>query len=230
MALAYAGVACELREVVLKHKPNEMLEASPKGTVPVLVLPDGRVMDESLSIIDWALQQRSGDSREFDGKASSGDLSAQADLLPLIATNDGAFKYWLDRYKYADRFPARSAAWYRDQAIPLLRVLDDALGTGHWLDGDSWGKTDIALFPFVRQFAMVDHAWFVRCSLENVQRWLDGWLASKWFNGVMTKYPPWTPSDSPIVFAPDIFDPDFGKYDFAKSTIAKPLDSSSGGV
>ncbi len=230
MALAYAGIACELREVVLKHKPKAMLEASSKGTVPVLVLPDGRVLDESLGIMDWALEQRSGDNRVCDGKAISGKLSVQADLSPLIVTNDGVFKYWLDRYKYADRFPARSAAWYRDQAIPFLRVLDDALATAHWLDGGCWGKTDIALFPFVRQFAMVDHAWFVRCGLENLQRWLDDWLASKWFNGVMMKYAPWTPSDSPIVFAPDIFDPDFGKYDLATSATANPIDSSRGGV
>lgn len=193
MALAYSGVQVELREVVLKHKPAELIAASAKATVPVLVLPDGPVLEESLSIIDWALSHNDPDEW----------LSSPADLSnhEWIAENDGAFKHWLDRYKYADRHPEKSAEWYRDQTDPHLSRLNEVLSQHPWLHGSRMGLSDVALFPFVRQFAMVDYSWFEESQYSSLRRWLETLLESPLFKSVMQKYPQWASGNDPVVLA-----------------------------
>ncbi|WP_230198414.1 glutathione S-transferase [Luminiphilus syltensis] len=189
LALAYAGIPCELREVVLKNKPRAMLDASPKGTVPVVVLADERVIDESLDVMHWALAHADPDNWQTTPTVS--------DAQTLLDRNDGDFKHWLDRYKYADRHPENTAQWYREQTFSYLEALDQALLSNHWLHGPSMGFCDAAIFPFIRQFAMVDRSWFDECRFIALRRWLDRWLDHPLYQRVMAKYPPWTPGDTP---------------------------------
>jgi glutathione S-transferase len=180
LALRSAGVAFSLHEVVLRDKPAALLAASPKGTVPVLLLPDGQVIDQSLDIMRWALMQHD----------PQGWLSAapMPEMLSLIALNDGAFKALLDRYKYPDRHPERSAAQWRDQAISeVLSEWDARLATHAHLCGEQASLADVALMPFVRQFAAVDRTWFDQAPLHHLRRWLDAWLATPLFEAVMAK-------------------------------------------
>ncbi len=181
MALATAGVTVELREVLLRDKPAAMLAASAKGTVPVLVLADGRVIDESLAVMDWALNQQD----------PAGWADTSADTEWLINHCDGPFKGWLDKYKYADRHPEHSTEHYRKQAEVFLAELEQRLATKAWLGGHQATRVDVAVFPFVRQFAGVDPAWWQGAPYTEVRRWLDGWLVSHAFTAVMAKYPRW---------------------------------------
>lgn len=189
MAIAYAGLEVELREVLLRAKPAAMLAASPKATVPVLMLADGRVIDESLDLMHWALDQADPEGWRRDSTIN--------DTTQLIAANDGPFKHWLDRYKYADRHPERSAEWYRQQAEPLLADLEGRLRQHPWLTGASLGLADIALFPFVRQFAAVDDRWFEQAPYPALRAWLSGLVGAELFLQVMAKHTPWKPGDSP---------------------------------
>lgn len=180
MALAHAGVPVQLREVSLRDKPAEMLALSPKGTVPVLRLPDGRVLDESLDIMRWALQGR--DPHAWLTRAATAANQA------LLVANDGPFKHWLDRYKYASRHPERSAADYRAEAEQCLLVpLEAQLQQAPWLGGDSPCLTDAAIFPFVRQFAGVDAPWWLAAPWPATRAWLDAWLSSPLFAAIMAK-------------------------------------------
>lgn len=181
MALVYAGIGFELREVSLKDKPPEMLAASAKGTVPVLVLPGGQVLDESLQIMRWALA-----CSDPDQWIDAADTEV---LERLLEENDGPFKHWLDRYKYADRHPEHTEAWYRDQALPYLQRLNGMLERNDWLLGAHMKLADVALFPFIRQFAMVDREWFDRAGLDALRRWLDRLLGHELFISVMKKQP-----------------------------------------
>lgn len=192
IAIAYAGVEVTLREVLLRDKPSEMLSVSAKGTVPVLVLPDGEVIDESIDVMHWALDQ--GDPDQWLTP------SPVQDAASWIAANDGPFKHWLDRYKYADRHPEQSASWYRDQAGAHLARLDEALNHNPWLHGEKMGLVDVAVFPFVRQFAMVDYDWFARSPYPALGQWLERWLQMPLFLGVMHKYPRWTAEQVPVIF------------------------------
>lgn len=174
----------ELREIELRNKPEAMLLVSPKGTVPVLVLGNGQVIDESLDIMVWALQQHDPEH-----------WLASAD--PLVEWNDGEFKYYLDRYKYADRFPDFSARDYRQQAERFLAELERQLIRHAYLCGDHFSITDAAILPFIRQFAAVDSVWFEAAPYPAVQRWLQEFLAGKHFKAVMSQYAPWKPGDPP---------------------------------
>jgi glutathione S-transferase len=195
MALAYAEISYELREVSLKNKPKEMLKISPKGTTPVMQIFDASqdfmVLEESLDIMRWALQQN--DPLHW-GNLSDEDL-AIADQL--ITTNDREFKQALDRYKYANRFPERSPVFYRQQAEEFLKVLERKLCdnsqsvNGQFLIGDRQTLVDVAIFPFVRQFAYVDIEWFNSSSYLNLQRWLKWHESSVLFELVMQKFPVW---------------------------------------
>jgi glutathione S-transferase len=195
MALAYADIRYELREISLKNKPKEMLEISPKGTTPVMQIFDASqnfmVLEESLDIMRWALQQHD--------PLAWGDLS-DADLAiatQLITTNDREFKQALDRYKYANRFPERSPEFYRQQAEEFLEVLErrlcenSKLVNGQFLMGDRQTFADVAIFPFVRQFAYVDIEWFNSSSYLNLQRWLKWHESSALFDLAMQKFPLW---------------------------------------
>lgn len=190
MALVVTGVSVELREVLLRDKPFAMLEASAKGTVPVLVLPDGRIIDESLDVMSWALSQR--DPEHW--------LRGEAADDPLIQACERNFKPWLDRYKYADRYPEQSPGHYRGQAEVFLSDLEGRLSNGGFLTGNSVTLVDVALFPFVRQFAGVDPAWWQCAPYPWLRCWLEGWLASVLFTDAMVKHPLWQPTTAGAVF------------------------------
>jgi glutathione S-transferase len=182
MAVTVAETNVELREVVLRDKPAEMVAASAKGTVPVLVLTDGTVIDESLDIMYWALRQR--DPNHW--------LDHSADASPLLSRCEDEFKHWLDRYKYADRHPEQTKDFYRIQALLFVDELEQALAETPYLLGDEVGITDVGVFPFIRQFASVDPDWWADAAYPATRHWLDTWLNSPLFTGVMKKYPPWT--------------------------------------
>ncbi|WP_327194330.1 glutathione S-transferase [Novosphingobium mangrovi (ex Hu et al. 2023)] len=187
LALRVAGIACELREVKLANKPDAMLEASPKGTVPVLVLPDGKVVEESLEVMHWALERS-----DPEGWLERGDAQ-------LIARNDGPFKHDLDRYKYPERHGSDPEV-HRQGALETLRDLDARIALSGQLCGDRRGLADMAIMPFIRQFAATDRAWFDAQDLPALRAWLDGHLASELFTSVMPKYTPWQPGDAPVWF------------------------------
>lgn len=185
MALRYAGIIVEIREIILRDKPRHMLTVSPKGTVPVLVLPDGKVIDESLDIMAWALSRNDPD----------GWLTNDSRFQELIAENDGSFKRALDQYKYATRFPEQSAETYRQQGERFLVRLEALLAEHAYLLSDKLTQADVAIFPFIRQFSMVDADWFAAAHYPRLRQWLAGLLASDLFNGVMQKQTAWQQND-----------------------------------
>lgn len=186
MALSYAGIAVEIREISLKQKPASMLQVSPKGTVPVLVLTDGTVLEQSLDIVNWALLQ--SDQNDW---AMQADFSAKKLTDALIASNDCEFKKALDQYKYAIRFPENPPEIYRAQGELFLTRLENLLKQTTYLCRDQLSKADIAIFPFVRQFSMVDEAWFENAQYPKLKAWLNGLLDSELFLGVMQKHSTW---------------------------------------
>ncbi|MES2105079.1 MAG: glutathione S-transferase [Pseudomonadota bacterium] len=194
LALKYAGISVELREVALRNKPAELVALSPKATVPVLQLPNGTVIEQSLDIMRWALAQH--DPEHWLPDASTAEMAEQ-----LIATNDGPFKTMLDRYKYAGRYPEHPAQTYRDNGVQLqIAPLNDRLAKTQYLLGEHISLADIALFPFVRQFAHVDPDWFDASPYRAVHAWMGGLLESALFGAVMCKLEPWQPGDAAIVF------------------------------
>lgn len=194
LAIKYSGIKVELREVVLADKPEEMLKHSAKGTVPVLVLPDEIVIDESLDIMHWAISINDPDHWEITDSA----LATQAE--ELIYTNDHVFKEHLDHYKYAARFPDYPTEYYRDQGEEFLKILDEKLAEQNFLFGESITLPDVAIFPFIRQFAFVDKDWFDSKPYQHLQRWLGYLLEMKLFTDIMRKYPQWKPGDEVTVF------------------------------
>lgn len=188
MAVAISGVTVELREVVLRDKPVELVEASDKATVPVLVLADGTVIDESLDIMRWALDQN-----DPEGWLTAVDAN-------LIQQNDGLFKAALDRYKYPHRYGLDNGLEYRASGVEWLALLDQRLLSGPYICGPNRGLTDIAIFPFVRQFAATDREWFNRQPLPNLRHWLDALSQSDLFANVMHRYPQWHAGDARTVF------------------------------
>jgi|TARA_B110000879_G_scaffold211980_1_gene306399 glutathione S-transferase len=190
MALLYASINLELREVLLKAKPEKMLAISAKGTVPVLELADSRVLDESYDIIRWALQQSDPESW------LSADIESA--ISALITRNDGQFKTDLDHYKYWERFPAESQEQYRARGELFLAELEVLLNLRPYLLAERITLADIALFPFVRQFAFVDKEWFDQSPYPKLRAWLEQLINSELFLSAMKKSPPWQDGDSPI--------------------------------
>ena len=196
LGLVFAGLQVELREIVLKNKPAQMLAISPKGTVPVLELveEDGsqrRVIEESRDILEWALQQS-----DPQGLLNTDLAKASA----LIERNDNEFKHWLDRYKYADRHPERSQLEYRQEGEVFLQALEDLLGENTFLLGERISIADIGIMPFVRQFAHVDREVFYSLPYPKLQQWLTAWLEHPVFQQVMVKYQPWQQGDDVVIF------------------------------
>lgn len=200
MALAVSGQACELREVVLRNKPAELLRASPKGTVPVLVLSDGAVIEQSLDIMLWALERH--DPRGWLEPETGG----RDDMLALIAACDGEFKHGLDRYKYPQRYEnvdplaqrARCAEWLRGleerlsrHAVAAGKPNADIKMPGPGLFGVRAALADAAIMPFVRQFAQVDRGWFDGQPWPALHAWLAAWLVSPLFDSIMGRHAPW---------------------------------------
>ena len=180
MALSYAKIPVEIREISLKNKPAHLLQVSPKATVPVLLLPDGKVIDQSFDIMQWALQ-----FADTDGWLDV-DMNK---TLQLIRDNDGAFKQSLDRYKYAIRYPEYTEAFYRSQGEVFLLQLECLLNQNKYLLANAPSLADIAIFPFIRQFAAVDQYWFDASAYTKLQAWLESLVKSVLFTSVMVKYP-----------------------------------------
>lgn len=180
LALRQSQTPYELHEVVLRDKPAALLSLSPKGTVPVLHLPDGRVLEQSLDIMRWALGQ--------DDPAGWLTAAPAEAMRALINTNDLQFKPLLDRYKYPERHPEQTQAAYRDQAVAcMLALLDQQLQHSRHLLSEQASLADMALLPFVRQFAQVDRAWWDDAKLPALRRWLDTLVSSELFEAVMAK-------------------------------------------
>ena len=193
LALYTSGMVVELREVSLRDKPASMLAASPKGSVPVLVLADGQVVDESWEIMQWALHQN--DPQGWLGQNDSHVYAA----APLVRENDTVFKYHLDRYKYPDRNPAYPQLHYRSKGEEFLMQLEDRLAASHCLLGNGLSIADAAIFPFVRQFAEVDKTWFAQANYPGLRRWLKNFIDSEGFVSVMLKYALWHPGDPAVI-------------------------------
>jgi len=190
MALFASATAYVLREVVLRDKPADMLALSPKGTVPVLKLPDGRVIDESLSVMMWALAHND----------PHGWLDPnQTDMNALIQVCDDDFKTHLDRYKYASRYEDCEPLVHRKAGEGFLRHLETRLSAHPYLFGEQAALADIAIAPFVRQFALADWDWFFAAPYPGVQRWLSAFIANPPFTAVMEKFDPWKSGDTGIV-------------------------------
>lgn len=177
MALRYSGVAVEIVEVSLKAKPAAMLAISPKGTVPVLDA-DGRVIDESLEIMRWALAQNDPDNWLLDGDSR---------IAELIEANDKVFKVHLNRYKYAERYPEQPMEVYRAEGAVFLQRLEELLADRDYLLTEHPSLADIALLPFLRQFAHVDREWFAQTPFVRLQAWLQRLLESDLFTSIMKK-------------------------------------------
>ncbi len=192
LALKAAGIPVVLREVVLRDKPAALLEISPKATVPVLQRPDGGVLEQSLDIMRWALA----------ASDPQGWLRADEDddVRLLTALNDGPFKQALDRYKYAPRHPERPAHAWRDDGVALmLAPLNARLAAHRFLLRDTPSLADMALVPFMRQFAAVDPAWFTGAPLAPLRAWLQALTATPLFESVMVRHPAWRPGDDAVL-------------------------------
>lgn len=195
MSLQASGVSVELREVVLKSKPPEFLHTSPKGTVPVLVCENGEVLEESLYIMLWAMHRNNQDSML--------PKDMEFEHHPLIISNDGEFKYWLDHYKYADRFPEHRPEFYRGKCELQLAELETILQKTAFLHNENLTVLDLAIFPFIRQFAFTDKSWFDQSPYPAVKNWLAVMLQHPLFLSVMQKYPAWQSGD-PVQVFPDV--------------------------
>ena len=194
MALAQSGANPEHREIVLRNKPTHMLELGQRGTVPLLALEDGTVMEESLEIMDWALRR--------DDPENWLRNREDPNLCELLAHNDGPFKGDLDRYKYPERFPDDDPAYLdgaRSRAVKHLEAIDARL-VEPYLDGGRPGFFDAAIFPFIRQFSAVDREWFASLPLERLIDWRGRMLEHPHFTRVMKKVAVWSEGDVPIGF------------------------------
>lgn len=188
LSLALSNKQVQLREVVLKHKPEDMLKASPKGTVPVLIEANGNIIDESIDIMKWALE------------GSPLVHSMTSSMILLIKENDEVFKGWLDKYKYADRYPEYSEVYYRQQGELFIGKLEQRLSTSPMLFNDEYHFTDLAILPFIRQFAFVDINWFNQSKYQYVRQWLYSFIDSDLFHSIMEKYPSWLESRKEFPF------------------------------
>ena len=194
MALAASGTVCELREVVLAHKPPALLQVSPKGTVPVLELADGQVLEQSLDIMLWALRRY--DPQQWLPATEQGLVTA----LQLIAQCDGDFKAQLDRYKYPNRYAPPDGFAHRELGAQFLQMLNARLGNHRYLLGQHFGLADAAIAPFVRQFAYTDTTWFSSRDWTALQQWLAAFEASGNYTSVMDKYAAWTEGQAVQLF------------------------------
>ena len=181
MVLAYSKIMVELREISLRDRPSELYKVSSKGTVPVLITTENIVIDESLDIMLWALKN---DKNQI--------LLSKEPLeeLEMIKINDTIFKKWLDRYKYHDRYPENTKQFYRIKCEEFLNKYESHLNKNNYLINNKMTIADIAIFPFIRQFANVDYKWF-ESNFKNLELWLENFSNSDLFKSVMDKYPIW---------------------------------------
>ena len=188
MVLSYMEVSVELREVLLNERPQSLYKISSKGTVPVLLLNDGKVLDESLDIMLWAIKQ--GEQKLYEDKLNEQNQ--------LIKYNDTKFKYWLDKYKYHVRYLEHSREYYQRKCSKTLAEYDIRLRKNAYLMGDRIRLADIAIFPFIRQCANVDQNWFNN-KYPNLNQWLEIWKQSRLFKSVMMKYNQWRLGDKLLI-------------------------------
>ena len=192
MAIHISGQGCELREVLLRDKPPSMLEYSAKGTVPVLILQDGKVIDESLDVIDWALNLNDPDDWQ-----RSKDKEKTKELIKI---NDGEFKYHLDRYKYSKRYDNEDPEFHRKKCLKFIESINNELNNSEYIFDDNISYADIVLLPFIRQFRIADIEWFDSLPYDNLKKWLSSFLNSSLLNSIMKKYDLWKEGDKSIVF------------------------------
>ena len=192
MAIHISGQKCELREVLLRDKPPSMLEYSAKGTVPVLILQDGKVIDESLDVIDWALNLNDPDDWQ-----RSKDKEKTKELIKI---NDGEFKYHLDRYKYSKRYDNEDPELHRKKCLKFIESINNELNNSEYIFDDNISYADIVLLPFIRQFRIADIEWFDSLPYDNLKKWLSSFLGSSLLNSIMKKYDLWKEGDKSIVF------------------------------
>ena len=185
MALAYTKLKVELREISLRDRPEELYKASAKGTVPVLITTSKKIIDESLDIMLWALKNN------FEQTWLPKEYAKE---LKMININDTEFKRWLDRYKYHDRHPDEPREFYREKCSEILDSYENQLKTTQYLMGDKINIADIGIFPFIRQFANVDYAWFEN-NYKNLECWLNGICNSNLFKSIMKKNDLWDPKN-----------------------------------
>ncbi len=196
LVIQQVNFAVELRDVVLSNKPNSMLQASPKGEVPILVLEDGTVIDESLQIMLWVLEQ--SDPKDL---LHSIDARLAGDALTLIKRFDVDFKTSLNRYRCAKRYREDNVEELRTECEAFLRDLEHRLSCHGFLISDKESVADLAIMPFIRQFAKVERQWYLSSPYPLVRRWLDSYLQSRLFSKVMFKYPLWKEGQEGIFFA-----------------------------
>jgi len=196
MAMRYAGIEHEHREIALSDKPEEFLALSSDSTVPVLQLKQGTVLQESLDIMYWALSKR-----DVDGWAQR-DNDALPHSQSLLKYNDMTFKQCIDKYKYPDRYPGINPLDYRLKGEAFLKKLEDLLSDSKYLFGDGYSLTDIAIFPFVKQFAHVDLEWFNTSPYRNVRQWLEMIEKSMLYRHSMYKFEIWQPNTMGEIITP----------------------------
>ena len=201
LAILASRVTCEVREVALRNKPAELLAASPKATVPVLVLPNGKVIEQSLEIMRWAL---AGHDPQHWLMPQTENFEA---VLALISVNDGQFKHHLDRYKYPNHYRLEHAGAeqafalvHRASASEWLLMLESRLSCLPWLFGESCSLADMAIAPFVRQFARTDADWFSLQPWPHLGAWLARWTSADSFAQMMEKYPTWRSGQSGVMW------------------------------
>ena len=179
MALSYSKVSVEVKEILLNNRPPELLAVSIKGTVPVLCINDTTVIDESLDIMKWALFQNDPNLWIHYNKEMQFDI---------IEENDNKFKYWLDRYKYYDRYPENNRDYYRAKCDMYLTKLNQLLESNKYILTNKLLLVDVAIFPFIRQCANVDTDWFTG-TFPQTNNWLTLLIKSNLFLSIMHKYP-----------------------------------------
>lgn len=189
MALAYTDVKLEIREISLRDRPEELYQASKKGTVPVLITLDGLVIDESLEIMLWTLKNNLNQTWLMENSEQE---------LELINRNDVSFKKWLDKYKYHDRHPEYSKEYYREKCADILSDYENQLGNKKYILRDNISIADVAIFPFVRQFANVDYPWFEN-HYSKLTNWLEKICSSDLFIQIMEKHEMWDNKNNNLV-------------------------------
>ena len=195
MALHLAEIKCEIREIRLSNKPEQMLEVSPKGTVPILVLED-KVIDESYDIVNWVIEQ----SNIFNDNLESDQIDLTESLIKKF---DDEFKHHLDRYKYATRYENTDSDFHRAECLKILVGLEATASNDKWIFGENLNKLDISILPFIRQFRIANPEWFD--SLEEISRIkkiLNNYLDSEEFKKIMFKYDEWQLEAEPVYFPP----------------------------
>ena len=193
MAIILSSAECELREVLLKNKPQEMLNISPKGTVPVLTF-DNKVLDESMDVINWAFAK---DSSKFL-KYSSSESKLSNYFIELF---DSKFKYHLDRYKYANRYE-RTSEDHQDECLKILMELNESIDADPWIFGPTISLLDISILPFIRQCNIANPHWFLEQDFQKVINLLGYFESSALFHIAMKKFDEWNPENSQIVIFP----------------------------